>query len=74
MVLRCDDIELSSYVDEKVNCSTIQKVEESQDIEEKKIQLFHLKIQIKKTRVDCIFDLGSQENLISMSLVSDLGL
>lgn len=34
MVLRCDDIKGISYVDEKVNCSTIQKVEEPQNIEE----------------------------------------
>ena len=27
MVLRYDDIKVSSYVDEKVNCSAIQKVE-----------------------------------------------
>ena len=35
MVLRCDDIEGSSDVDEKVNCSAIQKVENPQDIEKK---------------------------------------
>ena len=74
MVLRCDDIEGSLDVDEKLNYSTIQKVEYPQDIEEKRIQLFHLKIQIKKTRVDCILDLGSQENLISETMVSNLGL
>jgi len=42
-----------------VNCLAIQNVEEPQDIEEQRIQLFHLKIQIKKTKVDCIVDSGS---------------
>jgi len=37
MVIRCDDIEGSSNDEEKVNCSAIQKVEEPQDIEEKRI-------------------------------------
>ena len=50
MVLRYDDIEGSSNSDEKVNYSVIQKAEDSQDIEEKRIQLFHLKIQIKKPK------------------------
>ena len=35
MILRCDDIEGSSDVDEKVNCLAIQKVKNPQDIEEK---------------------------------------
>jgi len=74
MVLRCDDIVKSLDIDERVNCSTIQKVEEPQDIEEQRIQLFHLKIQIKKTKVDCIVDSGSQTNLILETMVSNLGL
>ena len=74
MVLRCDDIEGSSDVDERVNYSTIQNIEEYQDIEELRIQLFHLKIQIKKTKVDYIIDLGTQANLISKTMVSNLGL
>jgi len=52
-------------VDEKVNCLAIQKVEEPLYIGEQRIQLFHLKIQIKKTKVDCIADLESQVNFIS---------
>jgi len=74
MVLKCDDIEGSLDVNEKINYSTIQKVENPQDIEEKRIELFYLKIQIKKTRVDCIVDLGSQKNLILETMVSNLGL
>ena len=74
MVLRCDDIERISNVDEKVNYSAIKKVEDPQDIEEERIPLFHLKIQIKKMKVDCIVDSSSQENLISKTMVSNLGL
>ena len=74
MVIICDDIEGSLDVDERVNYSIIQKVEESQDIEEKMIQSFHLKIQIKKTKIDCIVDSGSQANLILETMVSNLGL
>jgi len=74
MVIRCDDIEGNLDVDERVNCSTIQNIEESQDIKEQRIQLFHLKIQIKKTKVHCIIDLSSQANLISKTMVSNLRL
>jgi len=38
------------------------------------IHLFHLKIQIKKIRVDYIVDIGSQANLISESMISNLEL
>jgi hypothetical protein len=37
-------------------------------------KLFHIKIQIKKNKVDALFDSGSQANLIAKDLVSKLGL
>ena len=37
-------------------------------------KLFHVKIHIKKNKVDALFNFGSQENLIVENLVSKLGL
>lgn len=59
MVNRCENFKGSFDVDEKLNYSAIQKVREDKDIEEQRIHLFHIKIQIKKIRFDCIIDLGS---------------
>jgi hypothetical protein len=38
------------------------------------MKLFHVKIQIKKTKIDSLFDSGSQANLIEIDLVNKLGL
>ena len=37
-------------------------------------KLFHVKIQLKKTKIDALFDLGSKANLIAVELVKKLGL
>jgi hypothetical protein len=37
-------------------------------------KLFHIKIQVKKTKIDALFDSSSLDNLLSMDLVSKLGL
>ena len=37
-------------------------------------KLFHVKIQVKKTKIYALFDLGSQENLIAVDIVRKLGL
>jgi len=37
-------------------------------------KLFHIKIQVKKTKRDDVFDFGSQANLIAVDLVMKLGL
>jgi hypothetical protein len=43
--------------------------------EEKEMtKFFHIKIQIKKTKIDALFDSGSEANLIATNLVSKLGL
>ena len=72
------DVEGSSDVDEEVACHTIHKTtnmtnKESID-EEERTRLFHVKVQVKKTRVDALFDMGSQANLTSTELVKKLGL
>jgi hypothetical protein len=36
--------------------------------------LFHIKIQVKKTKIDALFDFGSQDNLIVVDLVNNIGL
>ena len=71
-------MESSSYVDENIFCAEVQKGVNLSSLhhkEEKEInKLFHIKIQIKKTRVYALFDSGSQANLIAADLVSKLGL
>lgn len=42
--------------------------------ERKRIELFHIRDGIKHTKVETLFDLGSQENLILGSLLKMLGL
>ena len=42
--------------------------------EEKRIKLFHVRIISKHTKIDTLFDSGSQENLISEDLVKKLKL
>ena len=37
-------------------------------------KLFHINIQVKNTKIDALFDSGSQENLIAVELVKKLGL
>ena len=65
-------------MDEKIVCAEVQKEVNLSSLhhkEEKEItKLFHIKIQIKKTKVDALFDSGSQANIIAADLVSKLGL
>ena len=65
------DIEDGSYVDEKMACMVLHK---NEDEEKKKIELFHIKVQAKKTRIDTSFDSGSQANLIVKKYVKSLAL
>jgi hypothetical protein len=37
-------------------------------------KLFHIKIQVKKIKIDALLDSSSQANLIATNLVSKLGL
>ena len=73
-----NQVESSSDVDEKIVCTSVQKevnLSSLQQQEEKEInKLFHIKIQVKKTKVDALFDSGSQANLIAAKLVKKLGL
>jgi hypothetical protein len=47
---------------------------ESHDDERKRNELFLIRIVSKHTKIDTLFDLGSQVNLISKSLVKKMGL
>ena len=73
-----NQVERSSDVDEKIVCTSVQKevnLSSLQQQEEKEMtKLFHIKIQVKKTKIDALFDSGSQENLIATELVKKLGL
>lgn len=42
--------------------------------EDKRVELFNIRITSKHTKIDTMFDSGSQENLISKYLVKSLGL
>jgi hypothetical protein len=53
----------------EVNLSSLHHKEEKE-----MPKLFHIKIQVKRTNLDGLFDLGSQANLIAYDLVSKLGL
>jgi hypothetical protein len=47
---------------------------ESHDDERKRNELFHIRVVSKHTKIDTLFDLGSQVNLISEALVKNMGL
>ena len=42
--------------------------------EDKRVELFNIRINSKHTKIDTMFDSGSQANLISEYLVKNLGL
>ena len=47
---------------------------ESHDDEQKRNELFHIQVVSKHTKIDTLFDMGSQVNLISKALVKKIGL
>ena len=49
-------------------------IDESLPNERNRIELFHIRVIINHTKVETLFDTGSQENIISESLVKKLGL
>jgi hypothetical protein len=71
-------IESSYDVDENIVCTSVQKEVNLSILhhqEEKDMtKLLHVKIQAKKTKIDALFDFGSQDNIIVVDLVSNLGL
>jgi hypothetical protein len=52
-----------------VNLSSLHHQEEKE-----MTKLFHIKIQVKETKIGALFDSVSQSNLIAMDLVNKLGL
>ena len=42
--------------------------------EDKRVELFHIRIISKHKKIDTLFDSGSQANLISANLVNKMGL
>lgn len=42
--------------------------------DEKQIELFQIKFQAKKTRIDALFDPSSQANLVAEELIKSLSL
>jgi hypothetical protein len=71
-------LKVASDVDENIVCTSVQKEVNLSILhhqEEKEMtKLFHINIQVKKTKIDALFDSGSQDNLIAVDLVNKLGL
>jgi hypothetical protein len=57
-----------TYVNKEVNLSILHHQEEEMT------KLFHINIQVKKTKIDAMFDSDSLTNLIVVDLVIKLGL
>ena len=56
-------------VPKEVNLSSIHHQEEKE-----MTNLFHIKIQVKRIKIDSSFDFGSWDNLIAKDLVNKIGL
>jgi hypothetical protein len=73
-----NQVESISYVDEKIICTSMQKEVNLSSFhrqeENKMIKFFHIKIQVKKTKMDALFGSGSQANIIEVDLVKKLRL
>lgn len=71
-------VESSSDVDDKIVYSIVQKevnLDSLHTKEEKDMtKLFHIKIEVKRTKLYAPFYSGSQDNLIAENLVRKLGL
>jgi hypothetical protein len=65
-------------VDEKIACTSVQKevylISLHHKEEKEMTKLFHIKIYVKKTKVDTLFYFSSQANLTVVDLVNKLGL
>jgi hypothetical protein len=64
-------------VDEKIVCTSVQKEANLSSLchkEEKEMtKLFYIKIQVKTTKVDALFNSDSQANPIATDLVNKIG-
>jgi hypothetical protein len=69
-------VKISFDVDENIVYTSVQKEvnlislhhQEVKDMDKR----FHIKIQVKKTKIDALFDFGSQDNLIEIDLVNKI--
>jgi hypothetical protein len=65
----------SKYISTINSNSSVQSAKMESDIDQKKrSELFHVRVIVKHTKVDTLFDSGSQVNLISEAIVKKLGL
>jgi hypothetical protein len=71
-------VESISNVDENIVCTSLPKEVNFSILhhqEEKDItKIFHINIQVKKTKIDSLFKSSSEDNIIAVDLVSKLGL
>jgi len=64
---------LTPYINSESHERT-SSVNESLPNDRKRIELFHIRVVVNHTKVEILFDTGSQANLIAESLVNKLGL
>ena len=64
MGLKCKEIAITSSLSLKI----------STQVDETRIEIFHVRVISKHTNIDTLFDSGSQANLISKYLVKKLNL
>jgi hypothetical protein len=71
-------VDSTSDPEGKINCTNLQKevalVGCNHKEEKAMTELFCIKYHMKQSKVDCLFDPGSQSNLIYAQLVEKLGL
>jgi hypothetical protein len=72
------EIEINSNVKEKIVCTTVSKEVNLCGLHHKQnkkmTKIFCIEIQIKRNKVDAIFDFSSLANLIEKDPVSKIGL
>jgi hypothetical protein len=68
-ILDMDENIVCGFMYKEVNLSSLHREEEKEVT-----MLFHIKIQVKKTKIDAFFNSGSHANLIAVDLVRNLGL
>ena len=72
-----NQVERNMDVEENIMCIIVQKEVNLRSLHHKEDKemnkLIHIKIQVKNTKVDALFNFGSQANLITQGLIKKLG-
>jgi hypothetical protein len=68
-ILDVDGNSLCTSIQKEVNLSILHHQEEKD-----MTKLFHINIRVKNTKINSLFDSGSQDNLIAIDMVNNIGL